>query len=72
MTGFDRSTTAFQELIGTLRQQWANRLYPALNEQYEQAVAGKSVTDSHAAGEQVQELPLYRWFCFIERHYQRM
>ncbi len=72
MTGFDRSTTAFQELIGTLRQQWANRLYPALNEQYEQAVAGKSVADSHAAGEQVQELPLYHWFCFIERHYQRM
>ena len=72
MSGLDRSTTAFQELIGTMRQHWANQLYPALNQSYQQAAEGQAIEDSQAAGSQVQDLPLYHWFCFIERHYQRM
>ena len=72
MSTLDRSTTAFQELIGTMRQHWANQLYPALHQRFEQATAGQSVTDSDQAGRAVQDLPLYHWFCFIERHYQRM
>lgn len=72
MSHFDRSTTAFQELIGTMRQHWANQLYPALHQQYLQAADGQEITDSQTAGEQVQSLALYHWFCFIERHYQRM
>jgi ubiquinone/menaquinone biosynthesis C-methylase UbiE len=72
MSTMDRSTTAFQELIGTMRQHWANQLYPALHQRFEQATAGQSVTDSAEAGQAVEELPLYHWFCFIERHYQRM
>jgi len=72
MQTFDRSTTAFQELIGTMRQQWANQLYPALHRQYQAQGAGRDITDSAAAGALVADSALYRWFCFIERHYQRM
>ena len=72
MSGLDRSTTAFQELIGSIRQHWANQLYPALNQSYQEAAQGQTIEDSEAAGRQVQDLPLYHWFCFIERHYQRM
>ncbi len=72
MSTLDRSTTAFQELIGTMRQHWANQLYPALHERYEQATQGQTPTDSDQAGQAVEDLPLYHWFCFIERHYQRM
>lgn len=72
MQTFDRPTTAFQELIGTMRQQWANQLYPALHRQYQAQGAGRDITDSAAAGALVADSALYRWFCFIERHYQRM
>ena len=72
MSHFDRSTTAFQEFIGTLRQQWANQLYPALHNEYQTAAQGKDIRTAEEAGAQVSELPLYHWFCFIERHYQRM
>ena len=34
MSTLDRSTTAFQELIGTMRQHWANQLYPALHQRF--------------------------------------
>ena len=72
MSTMDRSTTAFQELIGTMRQHWANQLYPALHERFEQATQGQTPADSAEAGQAVEDLPLYHWFCFIERHYQRM
>ena len=72
MNYFDRSTTAFQELIGTMRQQWANHLYPALHADYQAATLGQTINSSEQAGEQVSATPLYHWFCFIERHYQRM
>ena len=49
MQTFDRATTAFQELIGTMRQQWANQLYPALHQQYHSQAAGRDITDSRAA-----------------------
>jgi hypothetical protein len=47
----DRSTTAFQELIGTMRQHWANQLYPALHERFEQATQGQTPADSAQAGD---------------------
>lgn len=72
MQTFDRPTIAFQELIGTMRQQWANQLYPALHRQYQVQLAGRDITDSAAAGALVADSALYRWFSFIERHYQRM
>ncbi len=72
MSHFDRSTTAFQEFIGTLRQQWANQLYPALNNEFQMAAQGQDINTPEEAGALVSELPLYHWFCFIERHYQRM
>ena len=43
MSGMDRSTTAFQELIGSMRQHWANQLYPALNQSYQQAAEGQAI-----------------------------
>jgi ubiquinone/menaquinone biosynthesis C-methylase UbiE len=68
-----RSATAFQELIGTLRSQWANQLYPALAEQYRSIDDGRtSPAQTDQAIAQIAGRPLYRWFAFIERHYQRM
>ena len=72
MKNFDRSTTAFQELIGSMRQQWANNLYPTLHADYQATTIGHSINSSEQAGDQVSDMPLYHWFCFIERHYQRM
>ena len=72
MSHFDRSTTAFQEFIGTLRQQWANQLYPVLHAQHQAAAQDQPITTPEAAGATVAASPLYHWFCFIERHYQRM
>ena len=72
MQTFDRATTAFQEFIGSTRQQWANQLYPALHQHYQAQGAVSDVTDSAAAGARVADTALYQWYCFIERHYQRM
>jgi SAM-dependent methyltransferase len=72
MSRFDRPTTAFQEFIGSMRQQWANQLYPALHGHYQTAAQGQDIRTPEEAGAQVSDLPLYHWFCFIERHYQRM
>jgi ubiquinone/menaquinone biosynthesis C-methylase UbiE len=68
-----RSATAFQEFIGSLRSQWANQLYPAVNQTYrsiDDGSASPAQTDEAIA--RVADTPLYRWYAFIERHYQRM
>ena len=67
-----RATVAFQELIGSLRQHWANQLYPALHQRYREIDSGGSPAMADQAIAQVAETPLYQWFAFIERHYQRM
>lgn len=35
-----RATVAFQELIGSVRQHWANQLYPALHARYREIDRG--------------------------------
>jgi ubiquinone/menaquinone biosynthesis C-methylase UbiE len=67
-----RATVAFQELIGSVRQHWANQLYPALHERYREIDRGGTPAMTEQAIAQVAETPLYQWFAFIERHYQRM
>ena len=67
-----RATVAFQELIGSLRQHWANQLYPALHQRYREIDQGTSPAMADQAIAQVSQTPLYQWFAFIERHYQRM
>jgi ubiquinone/menaquinone biosynthesis C-methylase UbiE len=68
-----RSATAFQEFIGSLRSQWANQLYPALNDAYREIDDGStSPAQTDQAISKVAQTSLYRWFAFIERHYQRM
>lgn len=73
MSHLPRSATAFQEFIGTLRAQWANQLYPVLNAQYQAIDDGRaSPAQTDEAINQIAQTPLYRWYAFIERHYQRM
>lgn len=67
-----RATVAFQELIGSFRQHWANQLYPALHQRYREIDRGTSPAMADQAITQVSQTPLYQWFAFIERHYQRM
>ena len=67
-----RATVAFQELIGSVRQHWANQLYPALHERYREIDRGSTPAMTDQAINQVAQTPLYQWFAFIERHYQRM
>lgn len=67
-----RAATAFQELIGSLRQQWANQLYPALHQRYREIDDGTQAAAADQAIAQVSQTPLYQWFAFVERHYQRM
>jgi len=67
-----RATVAFQELIGSMRQHWANQLYPALHERYREIDHGATPAMADQAIAQISQTPLYQWFAFIERHYQRM
>jgi ubiquinone/menaquinone biosynthesis C-methylase UbiE len=67
-----RAATAFQELIGSIRHQWANQLYPTLAQRYREADDGSQAARADQAIAEVSRTPLYRWFAFIERHFQRM
>lgn len=67
-----RAAAAFQELIGSIRQQWSNQLYPALSQRYREADDGSQAALADQAIAEVSRTPLYRWFAFIERHFQRM
>lgn len=67
-----RAATAFQELIGSIRQQWSNQLYPALLQRYREADDGSQAARADQAIADVSRTPLYRWFAFVERHFQRM
>ncbi|UCE30691.1 MAG: methyltransferase domain-containing protein [Burkholderiales bacterium] len=72
MHRFDRSTTAFQEFIASMRQHWANRMYPALVAEYRARAAGDAPDSAEAAGALLSDSATYRWFGFVERHFQRM
>ena len=61
-----RATVAFQELIGSLRQHWANQLYPALHQRYREIDQGTSPAMADQAIAQVSQAPLYQWFAFID------
>lgn len=67
-----RAATAFQELIGSIRQQWSNQLYPALHARYRAADDGSRSMGADQAIAEVSQTSLYQWFAFIERHFQRM
>ncbi len=72
VTSFDdRAAMGF---VLTLRRRWADTLYPALQSQYEAAVAHRdeAPTDGHAAAEVMHDLELYPWFSWIERGQQKM
>jgi len=72
MIAFDRQTTAFQDFIGGMRQQWANRLYPALREEARERLAGRLPSTAEDVAEAVADSATYQWFAWIERHFQRM
>lgn len=73
-TGLDRR--AEFDFVLTLRRRWADRLYPALREEYETALSGvepaQRPADGHAAEPIVADQPLYPWFSWMERAQQKM
>lgn len=66
----DRSALDF---VLTLRKRWADTLYPALEREYDAAVAGRRPpADGRDAIGVVRRLPLYPWFSWVERGQQKM
>lgn len=60
------------DFVLTLRQRWADTVYPALREQYAEVVEPKEVSSLEQATDIVHDLPLYPWFSWMERAQQKM
>jgi ubiquinone/menaquinone biosynthesis C-methylase UbiE len=56
------------DFVLALRRRWAEQLYPALREQYDERAgrAGDAAVEAI-----VHDLPSYRWFAFLERNSQK-
>ncbi|MEQ8348929.1 MAG: class I SAM-dependent methyltransferase [Sneathiellaceae bacterium] len=73
----DRSTTAFQGLIGDMRNYWAKDLYPAFAAHCRDRLGRDRLADKPAdspdaiAGE-MRDDTLYAYYAWLERHIQRM
>lgn len=72
VTALDERST--MDFVLTLRRRWADRLYPALRDQYDAKAAALGVKprDGHAAAEVMHDLDLYPWFSWMERGQQKM
>lgn len=68
----DRRTTAFQGLIGEMRNYWAKDLYPAFAAHCRETLDEKTAEDPDAIEEALKHDPFYGYFAWMERHIQRM
>ena len=66
-----RSANAFQEFTMEARMWWALEMFPRLHAEYEAARAGRPIATVAEVAALVEPAPLYRWFCFLERHIQK-
>lgn len=53
------------------RMWWALELFPQLHAEYQAARAGRPIRTPAEVAALLEERPLYRWFCFLERHIQK-
>lgn len=62
------------DFVLTLRKRWADTLYPALEREYDAAVAAAATAPSNGreAIPVLRGLPLYPWFSWVERGQQKM
>lgn len=60
------------DFVLALRRRWADRMYPALRHEFEEAAEPAAETDRQAAGRVTRTLPLYPWFAWMERGSQKM
>jgi ubiquinone/menaquinone biosynthesis C-methylase UbiE len=61
------------DFVLTLRRRWADRLYPHLRDELEEATTGGTVPqDPRALAAAVHALPAYPWFAWLERGSQKM
>ena len=73
----DRSTTAFQGLIGEMRNYWAKDLYPDFAEHCQKRLgpgrlADRPADSADAIADAMRDDTLYAYFAWLERHIQRM
>ncbi|MBJ3775584.1 class I SAM-dependent methyltransferase [Acuticoccus mangrovi] len=65
-------TRAEIDFVLAMRRRWADRLYPALKEEYDAVTGDAPPAERSAAGETTETLPLYPWFAWMERGSQKM
>ena len=67
----DRSTAAFQALIGDMRNYWAKELYPEFAAHAQRKLGG-APDSAEQADAALRDDPLYGYYAWLERHIQRM
>ncbi len=65
-------TAADLDFVLAMRRRWADRLYPALRSEYDDATADAPPQDRSAAGDVAETLSIYPWFAWMERGSQKM
>lgn len=55
-----------------LRRRWADVVYPALKDQFDDAVSGRDAASEADVAGTVHGLPVYPWFAWLERGSQKM
>jgi ubiquinone/menaquinone biosynthesis C-methylase UbiE len=61
------------DFVLTLRRRWADRLYPHLRDELQEAATGDTLPqDPRALAARVHALPAYPWFAWLERGSQKM
>ena len=65
-------TRAELDFVLAMRRRWADRLYPALKAEYDDATSAAPPADRSAAGKEAETLSIYPWFAWMERGSQKM
>ncbi|MBL8702726.1 MAG: class I SAM-dependent methyltransferase [Alphaproteobacteria bacterium] len=74
MTGMGnvREQAAFQDFVGASRRFWSERMLPVLTAEADAARRGPAPIDEATLAARLSERPTYDFFCWLERHLQRM
>ena len=68
----ERAFNAGQRFLLASKKYWTTTLYPQLREEYLARTGGKPLRSVAAVAGVVEDLTLYRYFAWLERHLQRM
>jgi ubiquinone/menaquinone biosynthesis C-methylase UbiE len=68
----ERAFSAGQRFLLAAKGFWTTTLYTQMRKEYEAAAQGKDVSSVAAVAEVLEDLTIYRYFAWLERHLQRM